>query len=1019
MSTAAPTIPPRPSRSAGQGQATLSQDMPQIPPRPHRRSDRSVSPNREAFTRSPLNELPPGSALPQVSSPNYPVFEHHRAPSNQDLPIRPPSVQLPSIGHEGDEYANLELHRTESSGSGGAEQKRNVAADLPMHQPKASVPQATATSRIQGVTRTDSDKANALSKTLSHEEGHSEKHSLRAKASFNRSNPHLHHSRPGSIHEPEHDQGIPEIGLQVPMYPNAGDVQAPSPAQSAPPHSAGIGFFNDGSRNHHRRRSSRQEYGPPGSYGMHGHGLEPRDQFEKAWYQRHPEELAKEKNHHYDPGHPRSEWALSSDDLNKLVHGKRVASGETPDVVSTPNEQIGYLASEQYSSRQHSPKPTPLSQNAQRPSSGSQPHVESPLRKSSFPFNQGQNHGAVESDDEDETTIRVHPPERRTSKLRGYSNDVDDLGLRRGHTNEEGGHTDERGYDLPILASDEIAKYPGGEFQQPAVDPEERGYDSEHHYPSNRRPSSRDKDSSRPTSMHGEPLSRFISQDRHEGSGVGTPLEEIQEYEPLFPDDDDKIEKKPVNKGVRPDLARHHFPSQDIWEDTPESLAFTATVSTPDLPPEPKPQEETKPSAVFEHPDVEAKRKNGPLPTDRAHFLPKETEKYASPHYSPGVLQDLARPGMQQRFPSQDIWEDNPDSLRLTTTVSHTQDEITSPKSPEESSRTIPSIPARPQKKPETSPTERRAPTIPDRPKPSVPSRPLPRSSNATPSSPLAQDGAPKAKPAVPSRPAGKLAGIKASFMNDLNSRLQLGPTVPKKEEPKEEKEPEPLVDARKGRARGPARRKPAAQAEEPTGTTTFSISSPRVIFSLNEEGTLTVQSSSPAASTKTAQSVIDLPKTSAEEKSALPAENVGAEGDLPVPALEGSQTQDVIEGGLREALQDNDAKRDTPLGTNVGTTTDDTKDAVGTVAEREGGIGPVKSEKSATESLQSVLAKDQGRKDEGAGKDEEVQTGETTMRVKSPEGKEETITAFVGGRVPEGDVVVKNGEEVSEGTQA
>jgi hypothetical protein len=50
--------------------------------------------------------------------------------------------------------------------------------------------------------------------------------------------------------------------------------------------------------------------------------------------------------------------------------------------------------------------------------------------------------------------------------------------------------------------------------------------------------------------------------------------------------------------------------------------------------------------------------------------------------------------------------------------------------------------------------------------------------------------------------------------MSDLNKRLQLGPQAPKKEEapeePEEEKEKTPLVDARKGRARGPARRAPA-----------------------------------------------------------------------------------------------------------------------------------------------------------------------------------------------------------------
>jgi hypothetical protein len=84
-----------------------------------------------------------------------------------------------------------------------------------------------------------------------------------------------------------------------------------------------------------------------------------------------------------------------------------------------------------------------------------------------------------------------------------------------------------------------------------------------------------------------------------------------------------------------------------------------------------------------------------------------------------------------------------------------------------------------------------------------------------------------KPKPPVPSRPIGsKIAALQGGFMSDLNKRLQLGPQAPKKEEvapeePEVEKEKAPLVDARKGRARGPARRAPAKSpapaTEEPT----------------------------------------------------------------------------------------------------------------------------------------------------------------------------------------------------------
>jgi hypothetical protein len=55
---------------------------------------------------------------------------------------------------------------------------------------------------------------------------------------------------------------------------------------------------------------------------------------------------------------------------------------------------------------------------------------------------------------------------------------------------------------------------------------------------------------------------------------------------------------------------------------------------------------------------------------------------------------------------------------------------------------------------------------------------------------------------------------MKAGFLTDLNSRLQLGPqqAKPQEKEPEAPVEKQPLSDARKGRARGPARRKPAVE---------------------------------------------------------------------------------------------------------------------------------------------------------------------------------------------------------------
>ena len=49
--------------------------------------------------------------------------------------------------------------------------------------------------------------------------------------------------------------------------------------------------------------------------GKHGHGVLPHDRFEKAYYEKHPELIKKE----IDQYHERPAWAMSSDDLNKIV----------------------------------------------------------------------------------------------------------------------------------------------------------------------------------------------------------------------------------------------------------------------------------------------------------------------------------------------------------------------------------------------------------------------------------------------------------------------------------------------------------------------------------------------------------------------------------------------------------------------------------------------------------------------------------------------------------------------------
>lgn len=575
------------------------------------------------------------------------------------------------------------------------------------------------------------------------------------------------------------------------------------------------------------------------------------------------------------------------------------------------------MATEEYTSRISSPRTTALHQYKTRSRTASQTHMESPLRKASFPV-ETHDSDALESELEDDA-IHLDPPPHRTSKIHGggYDPPTEDLGPRGGNTEELGGWVNERGSGTPILASDETAKYPGAEYLQPAISPEleKRGDDtyfagsgSDAPYQTNIRNRSR----SRPRSLHERSgLSRFVSHgDYDPHQGIGTPLEDVEEYEPLFDDDEDVNKKKPLNavdRLKRPELDTRRFPSQDIWEDTPSSLQYTTEVNGPQEPDDLSSAVSKSAAAVFETPEKEAARKGEILENERLSFLQDPSTGFAKPKFNAGVQQDLLRPGMRQRFPSQDIWEDTPDSLRLETTIDPADtSDTTSPKviSPATGEKftalnnvaqgfqaidpslaaalekpPVPSRPARsqigqaesaqlsemptlpqrpnqdspaesqpPSQATQTSPVERKVPELPERPKPRVPPRPAratqdePVAQTPTPAndeektSPLEKSISPptKPKPSVPLRPptSSKFASLKAGFMNDLNSRLQLGPQAPPKAQPvAEEEEKAPLADARKSRARGPSRRKPAESAS----TTVVPTSSARVSFSIAE----------------------------------------------------------------------------------------------------------------------------------------------------------------------------------------
>lgn len=537
-------------------------------------------------------------------------------------------------------------------------------------------------------------------------------------------------------------------------------------------------------------------------------------------------------------------------------------------MIGTPTEAIGYQASEEYASRAQSPQTTPphsAKLRSSRPSS--QSYVDSPLKKT---FSASDQPKVVAAEDRvsDDDRLHVMPPKRPQGKYSGagYDPPTENLGPEGGNTDEQGGWVDERGDGVPILASDETKKYPAAEWMQPAVSPAQQMAEDEYfsaaesdHHPSYQtsRARSRSKGQSRPSSLHSHSgLSRYNT---HE-EGTGTPLEEIEEYEPLFNDDDtEDVRRSKVlaSRLKHPDLRQQHFPSRDIWEDAPNSSQLETTVETPEPTMSSSPKQK-KASTAFEPPEKEQLRKAEFTEPERQAALREPSLGVAKPKFNPAIQDEIpTRPGMRQRFPSRDIWEDTPDSLRLETTIGDQAVNVDA-KSPE-SVLSKPTVPARPTRskaealKQESStvpsrPQPRDAPTVPDRPKPSVPQRPA-RSLNKEPSDPNQLPkttnvesakgdnditnsnltSALKIKPAAPARPAAssKFASIKAGFMSDLNSRLSKGPLQPSKPQQEKDLQTEedkvPLSDARKGRARGPARRKPAASPTPATDTTSAS----------------------------------------------------------------------------------------------------------------------------------------------------------------------------------------------------
>lgn len=471
----------------------------------------------------------------------------------------------------------------------------------------------------------------------------------------------------------------------------------------------------------------------------------------------------------------------------------------------TPSDQVAWQALEETTSRVASPRP------------------------SSTEFKDKPAFTVSDTDRDAAGIIHVDEPGRRKSVMFSDSESP-------GSDAEE-----DRPYTAPILAEDEVAKDPSPYAHQPAVEPgpERRGSAFEME-------ESTSRPTSRPASLYKEPSFELRS----------TPLEDVEEYEPLF-DEEDKGKKPTAEEKIKKEHKRR-FPSADIWEDAPSSVHYTAEVSTPE-PSEDQPKTDAAiappPARVGETPAQAFARRQEELAEEEVRergpegFLPgrKKEKPVWVQHQAHLASEPAPRPSMAQRFPSRDVWEDTPDSLKLETTVSTPQQD----ESPAETSK--PETPQRPQDKSETDekpsipdrPKPRQAsgddgrPAVPERPKPQVPARPAKAGPTSGGLEPAEAAAAPKAKPAVPARPMGsKIAALQAGFMNDLNQRLRLGPQAPKKEEPAaeeepaEEKEKAPLVDARKGRARGPQRRAPAKSASPAPAAGPVQTSGPKLILS-------------------------------------------------------------------------------------------------------------------------------------------------------------------------------------------
>ncbi|KAK6343439.1 hypothetical protein TWF730_011028 [Orbilia blumenaviensis] len=325
---------------------------------------------------------------------------------------------------------------------------------------------------------------------------------------------------------PQHED-IPEIGQRVPMLDFAGDVQAPSPM--AP---------DSRSASRAKRRSQHTPNLPPGDGPM-----------VVGDFGAYPAGKVYRQNGSY---------SLSHDDLTKSVmtaSGAGVAT--TPGLEGVPDEEIGYIVSDEIASRDATPQGTP----GGIITAGHKLPTKSPLATAV---------SALEG--ENDTTHQL-------PNLDEAGNDSHGIYGKGGPTNASstslgvptsGRHTpweefqDERAEGTPILASDEAGKYPV--WNPPAISPRLSAQEV-------RRPPSSNRSRTSPSMIPTEDLDE--------------PPSPIKEHIPLFPEGTAPPPRAPSRPKLDKQASSSGFPSKDVWEDAPESSHATYEVEEEEQKPDP------------------------------------------------------------------------------------------------------------------------------------------------------------------------------------------------------------------------------------------------------------------------------------------------------------------------------------------------------------------------------------------------------------------------------------------------